>query len=209
MSNAFDRVIYNGKLMDKKTRAFVKVCEEQLGYELTITQGCYNPGGVAASAGTHDGGGVLDLSAWDGERKLKVIKDLGGFGWYRPYISGLWGAHLHIGIRNHGNMSAGAVRQQIAYDNRRNGLRSNLHDDSYRPERPRIFQYPIKEPVLHPPNNVQQARNKIVEAREALAEAITSLEKTSPSRVVVWGRVPVLRRRRRQLKKILRVLPKS
>ena len=88
----FERVVYNGALMDEKTKAFVQAMEAKLGYPLTIVQGCYNRGGVSASAGTHDLGGVVDLVPWDFENKVKVARELGAFAWHRLPMSGRCGS---------------------------------------------------------------------------------------------------------------------
>ena len=87
-----------------------------LGYPLTVVQGSYNHGGVSASAGTHDGGGVVDLLAWDWQRKVRVLRKIGFAAWYRPPVSGLWGAHIHAVLIDHGKLVAGRrPRQVIAY----------------------------------------------------------------------------------------------
>lgn len=208
MSDAFEIVTYNGKRMDKKTRAFVQAMEEKLGYTVSITQGSYNAGGVSASVGTHDQGGVLDLPAYDWERKLRVIKDLGGWGWYRPAIPGLWGAHIHFGIRKHGNLSAGAARQEIAYDNRRDGLKSNGYDGSYRPAKPVVFQYPLRKvPKVPKPNNVTRARDAIVEAVQATNAAIAQIDAVKPKRRAVKRERKYLVAQRRRFRKILKRMP--
>ena len=209
MSDAFEIVTYNGKRMDKKTRAFVQAMEEKLGYTVSITQGSYNAGGVAASAGTHDAGGVLDLPAYDWERKLRVIKDLGGWGWYRPAIPGLWGAHIHFGIRKHGNLSRGAAAQEVAYDNRRDGLKSNGYDGSYRPAKPVVFQYPVRKgPKVPKPNNVTKARDFIVDAIQATDEAIARIDAVHKSRRAVKRERKILVRQRRRFRKMLARMPK-
>lgn len=205
--DAFKKVIYNGKLMDKKGRAFIQAAEEKLGYNLTIVQGNYNPGGVAQSAGTHDGGGVFDLAAWDWENKLRVIKDLGGWGWYRATVPGLWNEHIHFGITNHGTLSKGAQNQQKAYYAKRNGLVSNLMDNSYRAPGNPIFKYPVK-PTPPPPTNVSKARDEIVEALHAAGEAKALLMAVPKSRTVVWDRIEELSATRQELRQLLKSLPK-
>ncbi|MEC3982819.1 peptidoglycan-binding protein, partial [Amycolatopsis sp. H20-H5] len=57
---AGSRVTYHGELMNTRTKAMLVAAEGLLGRQLGITQGSYNPGGVGSSAGTHDGGGVVD-----------------------------------------------------------------------------------------------------------------------------------------------------
>ena len=108
-----DRTTYLGdvrpKPVDWKTRAALEEAERRLGYRLTVVQGSYNPGGVRQSAGTHDGGGVVDLLAWDWQRKVRVLRSVGFAAWYRPAISGLWGAHIHAVLIDHGRLSAAAA----------------------------------------------------------------------------------------------------
>ena len=149
----FERVTFRGKLMDNKTKAFLLAMERQLGYELTVTQGCWNPGTVAASGGTHGskeslamdpprGGGVVDLAEFEADRKVRVARDLGGFGWVRPAIPGLWPKHCHVGIINHGRLSPQAQDQQVKYLAGEDGLAGHNPDPNpYRPDPQPIFQY--------------------------------------------------------------------
>lgn len=149
---AATRCIYHGKLMDYETAAFIMAMEARLGYELTIVQGCYNPGGVKASAGTHDGGGVFDLEPWDWERKVRVARELGAFAWHRTPIPGVWEEHIHVGIRNHPTLSPAARQQQEFFDQkpRKNGLAGEAVDpDQYPTKYPApTFRYPPKAPAL-------------------------------------------------------------
>jgi GH25 family lysozyme M1 (1,4-beta-N-acetylmuramidase) len=130
------------KKVDWKTRAALEEAERRLGYPLTVVQGSYNAGGVSASAGTHDGGGVVDLLAWDWKRKVRVLRAIGFAAWYRPTISGLWGEHIHAVLIDHGRLAASAARQVEAYRNGRDGLASNRTDTFWRPERIPVFRYP-------------------------------------------------------------------
>ena len=110
-----------------------------------VVQGSYNHGGVSASAGTHDGGGVVDLLAWDWQRKVRALRTVGFAAWYRPPVRGLWGAHIHAVLIDHGKLAPSAARQVIAYRNGRDGLRSNLPDRFWRPSPIPVFQYPPKQ----------------------------------------------------------------
>jgi hypothetical protein len=139
----FEHCTYNGALMDQKTKTFVQCCEKDLGYSLTILQGCYHPG-VSQSAGTHDGGGVVDLAPFDWSRKTTVARKRGGFYWHRLPIPGVWGEHIHGGIRNHGTLSPSAARQQDDFDAHppRNGLANHAVDTSgLHPDPPATFSY--------------------------------------------------------------------
>jgi len=150
---AFDHVTYNGALMDNKTMTFVQTMESHLGYSLTILQGCYNPGGVSQSAGTHDGGGVVDLAPFDHDRKVHVARMLGGFYWHRLPIPGVWGEHIHGGIRNHGTLSPSAKAQQRNYDGDppTDGLADQAIDPTWHPDPPVGFDYAQAWHDLHKP----------------------------------------------------------
>lgn len=121
-------LLRDGKKVDALTDAALKRAEKRLGYTLTITQGSYNPGGVKASAGVHDGGGTVDLMPWDHETKVLELRAVGFAAWYRPAVAGLWPAHIHAVLIGHAKLSPAAFRQVQLYLARRNGLVSNLPD---------------------------------------------------------------------------------
>lgn len=137
----YARCTYHGKTMDERTKAAIQVAERRLGYELTIVQGCYHAG-VSASAGTHDGGGVVDLAPYDYRRKVRVMRDLGWAIWHRPAIPGLWGEHIHGVLIGHKTMSASAAAQVVEYRAGGDGLAGAAKDpDPYRPSPIPIFDY--------------------------------------------------------------------
>ena len=140
----------NAKRVDWKTRAALEQAQALLGYPLTVVQGSYNSGGVSASAGTHDGGGVVDLLAWDWQRKVRALRTVGFAAWYRAPVRGLWGAHIHAVLIDHGKLAPVAARQVIAYRKGRDGLRSNLVDRFWRPSPIPVFEYPPKRPAPAP-----------------------------------------------------------
>src|SRR5690606_37754794 len=55
------RTTFSGRTVNERTRDMLAAAEEILGFDIVVTQGSYNAGGVAASAGTHDGGGAVDI----------------------------------------------------------------------------------------------------------------------------------------------------
>lgn len=118
----------DGKTVDRMTDAALKKAERRLGYSLTITQGSYNTGGVAASAGTHDGGGVVDLMAWDAENKVKALRAVGFAAWFRPTIPGLWPAHIHAVLIGHPQLAPSAMRQVSDYLAGKDGLAAGNPD---------------------------------------------------------------------------------
>ena len=153
MPGAFELTTYGDgrpKRVDWKTRAALEAAEHLLDYPLTIVQGSYNSGGVSASAGTHDGGGVVDLLSWDWQRKVRALRTVGFAAWYRPPVRGLWGPHIHAVLIDHGKLAPVAARQVIAYRGGRDGLRSNLPDRFWRPSPIPVFHYPPKNPAPTP-----------------------------------------------------------
>ena len=132
MPRPYDRTTYDGKTVDWLTRAALEDTAKRLGYDLTLAQGSYNAGGVSASAGTHDGGGAVDLAPYDHDRKVRELRRTGFAAWYRPTIPGLWNAHIHAVLIGNRKLSAGAAAQVVDYLNGRNGLASHAPDDGPR-----------------------------------------------------------------------------
>jgi hypothetical protein len=104
---------------------------------LVITQGSYNGGGVTASAGTHDGGGALDIrarnhTAAQRAEVVNILRKVGFAAWFRPAIKDLWPAHYHAIAKGCPDLSRGARAQVIDYQAGRNGLANNGPDDGPR-----------------------------------------------------------------------------
>jgi hypothetical protein len=119
--------------------------EKRLGYELTIMQGSYNRG-VGASAGTHDGGGAVDLAPYDHARKVLVLRQVGFAAWYRPALPGVWPDHVHAIAIGDPDLAPVAARQVTAYYNGRDGLAGNGPDNG--PRLNPIPTWPIKYPFI-------------------------------------------------------------
>ena len=91
--------------------------ERILGYQLNFAQGSYHPG-TSQSAGTHDGGGALDvdLSNWSMTKiwgTVKALRQVGFAAWYRPYLSGHWNRHIHAMAIGDYDISRGIGNDQI------------------------------------------------------------------------------------------------
>lgn len=114
--------------MDWLTKAALQKAERILGYELSITQGSYNAGSVDASAGTHDGGGVVDLKAWDWQSKVRALRRAGFVAWFRAASEGPWPDHIHAVLMDHRKLAPSAQRQINAYHHGLNGLANNGPD---------------------------------------------------------------------------------
>lgn len=128
----YDKVTFHGRTVDKYTRAALLAVEADLGYELTITQGSYNAGGVGASKGTHDGGGAVDLAPFDRDNKVRRLRQRGFAAWYRSPAQGPWPAHIHAVQFGNEKLSSGAAHQISEYLAGRNGLASRAPDDGPR-----------------------------------------------------------------------------
>lgn len=125
MPKPYDLTTYNGKRVDWITRAALEDAERILDYAgpLPVSQGSYNAGGVAASAGTHDGGGAIDVVPADlGEaRQLeRVLRRLGFAAYVRPRLtradgSLVWVLHVHAIMIGNRKLSAGASAQVREY----------------------------------------------------------------------------------------------
>jgi hypothetical protein len=65
----YSRVVIDDMTFNQRTLWMLDRAQELYGgthdFRRALTQGSYNPGGVSASFGTHDGGGALDLSVRD------------------------------------------------------------------------------------------------------------------------------------------------
>ena len=134
------------KRVDWKTRAALEEAERQLGYPLTLAQGSYNGSPDSDSPGTHDGGGVIDLPAWDWQRKVRALRSVGFAAWYRPAVKGLWEAHIHAVLIDHGRLAPVAAGQVAGYRAGRDGLKSNRPDEFWRPSPIPVFRYPPNHP---------------------------------------------------------------
>lgn len=128
------RVQFRGVTLNTRTRDMILAVEYLTGITLVLTQGSYNAGGVTASAGTHDGGGAVDIRAKDlttAQRKKVVLamRQVGFAAWLRLAIKDLWPVHIHGIAKNDGDLSRGAAGQVTDYINGRNGLANNGPDD--------------------------------------------------------------------------------
>lgn len=135
------RVTYQGRTVNERTRQILEAANTLLrskryGSETSdiyLVQGSYNGGGVAASAGTHDGGGAGDVTAHNYKNRIKVLRLLGCAAWYRPTIKNLWSAHIHFIVIGDNTASWGAKSQVADYKANRNGLANKGRDEDWRP----------------------------------------------------------------------------
>lgn len=91
-------VAFRGYRADSRSVAMIEEAERLAG-PLRLTQGSYS-GGVAASGGTHNGGGVFDFSVrgltrTQINRRVKALRRVGFAAWHRLPSEGPWPAHIH------------------------------------------------------------------------------------------------------------------
>lgn len=129
------RTIWRGVTLDARTALMLAEADRLVGPTVPVrpTQGCYNGGGVAASAGTHDGGGAVDISARDltlGQivKVVRALRRVGFAAWYRSPDEGPWGPHIHAIAVGCPDLAPVARRQVDALRAGRNGLASGGRD---------------------------------------------------------------------------------
>lgn len=166
MIRPYDKTTHDGNTVDQLTHHALLAVEARLGYALTVTQGSYNAGGVGASAGTHDGGGVVDLAAYDHVRKVRELRRVGFAAWFRPAIPNLWPSHIHAVLIGNAKLSPAARQQVTAYLAGRNGMANNGPDEGPREFVDRRFTWRTGA------QRVNAARRLIAQARAKLETGV-------------------------------------
>lgn len=188
---AYERTTYRGVTLDQMTKAAIVEAERRLGRPLVLIQGSYHSG-VSASAGTHDGGGTVDIAPTEHKRVVRTLRELGFAAWHRPAIKGLWGEHIHAVLYGNAKLSPAAFRQVDAYRRGRDGLAGDGPDAAaWRPFPIPAFIYPPIEsrgPVvdatlrrLDASHAKARAKGKTRRAAK-LAAAASKLRKIKPAK---------------------------
>lgn len=133
----YTRVTYTGKTINVRTRTMIERADALLtAYDWSpyLTQGSYNPGGVGASAGTHDGGGVIDIRTTTMTTNganlcVQALRKAGFAAWYRTPAEG-FSYHIHAVAIGDWEMSPSAADQVVDYFAGRNGLANNGPDSA-------------------------------------------------------------------------------
>jgi hypothetical protein len=134
------RLTSHGATMNARTKAMLTKAEARLGRTLTVTQGSYNPGGDPDSAGTHDGGGVLDISvrnmsAATQTKVVRKLREVGFAAWLRTPSQGPWPFHIHAVAISDTDLAPAAQHQIGDYYLGRNGLANQAPDDGPKVEK--------------------------------------------------------------------------
>lgn len=126
---------HSGKAINQRTKDMIVAAEGIVGYDIVVTQGSYNAGGVSASAGTHDGGGAVDISVlnkttterWE---LVKALRTVGFAAWLRTPSQGNWPYHIHAIAIGDTDVSISARNQIADYFVGLNGLASHAPDNT-------------------------------------------------------------------------------
>ena len=127
----------DGYTINTRTQAMLTETERLLGFHLVLSQGSYNPGGDPTSAGTHDGGGVVDvsvtgMSADTRTNVARALRQVGFAAWVRNPTQGDWPWHIHAAAISDTDLSTQAQNQVGDYYLGFNGLANHGADDGPR-----------------------------------------------------------------------------
>ncbi|MEV4892598.1 peptidoglycan-binding protein [Nonomuraea sp. NPDC055795] len=128
------RVPSGGFVVNTRTRSMLTEAKRLLGRDLKLDQGSYNPGGDPTSAGTHDGGGVVDISVegMNPATRTAVVRGLRRVGfaaWVRDPQQDDWPWHIHAVAISDTALSGQAQNQVGDYYLGLNGLAGRGPDD--------------------------------------------------------------------------------
>jgi hypothetical protein len=124
---------YGGKQVNVRTADMLRAADATLSWSITLTQGSYNSSNPD-SAGTHDGGGVVDISVssltttqrW---QTVKALRTVGFAAWLRTPDDG-FAYHIHANAISDPDMSRPGRDQVNDYYFGRNGLANNAADNT-------------------------------------------------------------------------------
>lgn len=131
------RTTFDGKTINTRTEAMLDEAQRLLGRDLQLDQGSYNVGGDPSSAGTHDGGGVVDINV-DGMSSatkttvVRTLRQVGFAAWSRTPSQGDWPFHIHAAAISDTDLSSQAQHQIGDYYLGKNGLANQAPDDGPR-----------------------------------------------------------------------------
>ncbi|WP_344856834.1 peptidoglycan-binding protein [Planomonospora alba] len=128
------RVSIDGVTVNTRTRSMLAEAERLLGRDLVVLQGSYNPGGDPTSAGTHDGGGALDISVEKmssaaRSAAVRALRRVGFAAWVRTPEQADWPWHIHAVAISDTDLSSQSQHQVGDYYLGLNGLAGRGPDD--------------------------------------------------------------------------------
>ncbi|WP_414715145.1 peptidoglycan-binding protein [Stackebrandtia sp.] len=130
---------YGGETTNTRTVQMLGAADDKLSWDITLTQGSYNSSNPG-SAGTHDGGGVVDVNVNDLDdtqrwETVKALRTVGFAAWLRTPDDG-FEYHIHaVGVSDP-DLSTAAQPQVYDYFVGKNGLAN--HNDDNTPDEYRV-----------------------------------------------------------------------
>ncbi|GAB3440118.1 peptidoglycan-binding protein [Actinophytocola sediminis] len=124
---------YGGRRVNTRTADMLRAADATLSWNLTLTQGSYTSSNPD-SAGTHDGGGVVDIgvnsmSTTQRWQTVRALRTVGFAAWLRTPSDG-FAYHIHANGISDPDMSRTARDQVNDYYYGRNGLANNAADNT-------------------------------------------------------------------------------
>lgn len=164
--------------VDALTILAIEAAEKRAGFTFSVTQGSYQ-NTVAASAGTHSGGGVVDLSSryLSPARKAAMVlalREVGFAAWLRTPAQGPWVEHVHAVLAGHPLLSTQAAAQVRDYSAGLNGLANRGRDDGPRVSPIPVFAWPTPPKEL--PKRVTRYLSETVSIRKAITAEVKRLK---------------------------------
>jgi len=183
MSDPFEQIRWRGVTTSRRTRAMVLTAEKTLGETLPVYQGGWNPGGVGASAGTHDRDAIDLGPGRDPARTTRVLRRVGFAAWHRH--PPLFGEHIHAipDMAAHNAavyLSPSAADQITEYWQGGDGLVGNTPDEMpWRPDPRPLFSYSKWEREQRLRSRVRTLTQQIADLRARRQAARDRLENLS------------------------------
>lgn len=180
------RVPFEGVTLDTRTRDMFTRVRWKLELPLSLSQGSYS--NATASAGTHSGGGALDvraatLTAEQRARVVLALRQVGFAAWLRTPSQGDWPYHIHAIAIGTPDLSAAARDQVVDYKAGRNGLANNGPDDGPRGYVDMTWE---KYEAAHPDEEwLMTTGDDILTAVKALSSKLDSFVTTEANRYTV------------------------
>ncbi|MEV0645990.1 peptidoglycan-binding protein [Phytomonospora sp. NPDC050363] len=124
---------YGGKRVNARTKSMLANADGKVSFSITLTQGSYTSSNPD-SAGTHDGGGVVDigvssLSTTQRWQLVKALRQVGFAAWLRTPDQG-FAYHIHAVAVADPDLSKQAQAQVHDYYFGKNGLASHAADNT-------------------------------------------------------------------------------
>lgn len=195
MTDPMSRPLWRGRTnVDALTAAAIEHAETMRrtrGAEFTITQGSYQGGGGdPLSAGTHDGGGVVDIRWHGDDQDVLALRRAGFAAWHRTPSQGPWPDHIHAVLIDHPRLAASAARQVAAYRDGRNGLVNNADDDGPRLNPIPVFTMPQEDQMTpDQERKLDQAAADAADAKKLAGQAVRMLDRQRRRQLDQTGRV--------------------